>query len=70
VARKEGRMEAHRVFLEKPEVKRPLGRLGVNGSIILKWIFKKSFGRTWNLLTWLGSGIDPAGYTKYGQYLN
>jgi hypothetical protein len=34
---------AYRVLVGKPERKRPLGRTGVNGKIILKWIF-----RTWD----------------------
>ena len=29
-----------RVLVGKSEERRPLGRLGVDGSIILKWMFK------------------------------
>ena len=31
----------HRVLVEKPEGKRPLGDLDVDGRIILRWIFGK-----------------------------
>jgi len=32
---------AYRVLMGRPEGKRPLGKLRVSGSIVLKWIFKK-----------------------------
>jgi hypothetical protein len=32
----------------KPEGRKPLGRLGVDGRINLKCFFKKSIGREWN----------------------
>jgi len=44
MAHMEGRRETYRVLIEKPEGKRPLGRVSVDGRIILKWIFKKLFG--------------------------
>jgi hypothetical protein len=31
--------------VEKPEGKRPLGRPGVDGKMILRWIFRKWDGR-------------------------
>jgi hypothetical protein len=31
----------YRVLVRKPEGKRPLGRLGTDGRIILRWIFRK-----------------------------
>jgi len=41
--------EKSRVLVGKPEVKRPLG--GVDGRIILRWIFRK-----WDEGVWTGSG--------------
>jgi hypothetical protein len=37
------------VFVGKPEGKRPLGKTGVDGRIILRWIFRKWDG---------GQGLD------------
>jgi hypothetical protein len=31
----------HRILAGEPEGKRPLGRPGVDGRIILRWIFRK-----------------------------
>jgi hypothetical protein len=39
-----------RVLVEKPEGKRPLGDRGVDGRIILRWIFRK-----WDVGVWMGS---------------
>jgi hypothetical protein len=44
VARLGERRDAYRILVEKPDRKKPLGRPGVNGSIILKRIFKKRGG--------------------------
>ena len=35
---------AYRIFVGKPERKRPRGRPGLYGRIMLRWIFKKSDG--------------------------
>ena len=35
------RRRVYSVLLEKPEGKRPLGRQGVDGWIILRWAFRK-----------------------------
>ena len=40
----------YRILVEKPEGKRPLGRLGVDGRITLRWIFRK-----WDVGVWTGS---------------
>ena len=48
----------HRVLVGKPEGKRPLGDPDVDGSIILRWIFRKGegvVGTRWNLLR-IGTG--------------
>ena len=42
---------AYRVLVGKPEGKRPLGRLGVDGWIILGWI-----SRRWDVGMWIGLG--------------
>jgi hypothetical protein len=35
------RREVYRVLVENPERKRPVERPGVDGKIILRWIFRK-----------------------------
>jgi hypothetical protein len=44
------RIGVYRVLVKKPEEKKPLEDLGVDGSIILGWIFRK-----WDVWTWTGS---------------
>jgi hypothetical protein len=39
--------------MRKPGEKRPLGRLSINGRIILKWILDKKSGKVWNGFIWL-----------------
>jgi len=38
------RRDAYKVLVRKHEGKRPLGNLDIDGSSVLKWIFKKSDG--------------------------
>jgi len=46
-----------RVLVGKPDRKRPLEDLGIDGRGILKWVFKKLDGVTWTSLLWLRIGI-------------
>jgi hypothetical protein len=45
----------HRVLVGKPDGKRPLGDPDADGRIILRWIFKKLGGGSWEL-DGVGSG--------------
>jgi hypothetical protein len=47
--------EAYRILEGRHEGRRPLGRTGVDGRIILKWIFRKWNG-AWTGLSWLRIG--------------
>ena len=57
VARMWGRRGVHMVWVGKPEGKRPFGDPGVDGRIILRWIFRKWDVRVWTGLSWLRIGI-------------
>jgi hypothetical protein len=46
---------AYKVLVGRPERKKPLGRMGVGGRIILKWIFRTRDGPG-TVLIWLGIG--------------
>jgi hypothetical protein len=45
-----------RVLVGKHEGKRPLGRPGVDGRIILRWIFRKWDVVVWTVSSWLRIG--------------
>jgi hypothetical protein len=47
---------AYRVLVGRPEGRNHLEDPGVDGRIILKWIFKKWDGGTWTGLIWLRIG--------------
>jgi hypothetical protein len=73
-----GRCEVHRGFWwEILKVGDHLEDAGVNGRIILKWIFKMSVG-AWTRSIWLGigrvmgsceCGAEPSGSIKSGEFL-
>jgi hypothetical protein len=47
------RRDVFRVLVGKPEGKGPLGKPGVDGMIILRWIFRKKDVGVWTGLSWL-----------------
>jgi len=57
VARMGERWGVYRVLVEKPEGQRPFGDPGVDGRIILRWIFRKWDVGTWTGSSWLRIGI-------------
>jgi len=50
------RRGAYRVLVGKPKGKNHVGDPGVDGKIILRWIFKKRDVRVWTGSSWLTIG--------------
>ena len=50
------RRGVYRVLVGKPEGKSHLGDPGVEGRIILRWIFRKCYVRVWTGSSWLRIG--------------
>jgi hypothetical protein len=48
-----GRAVQNRFFWENLEERDHLGNVGINGNIILEWIWKKYSGNGWIGLVWL-----------------
>ena len=48
----------YRLLVGKPEGKDHLEGLGVDGRVILKWIFRKWDVGLWTRSSWLRTGID------------
>jgi hypothetical protein len=57
------RRGVYRVLVGKPKSKRPLGRRGVDGKIILRWIFRNWDVGAWSASSWLriGTGTCECG---------
>jgi hypothetical protein len=50
------RRGVYRVLVGKPEGKKHLGDPGVDGRIILRWIFRKWYVGIWTGSSWLRTG--------------
>jgi hypothetical protein len=52
------RRGVYRVLVGKPDGKRPLGSPGVDGRIIVRWIFRMWYVRVWTGSSWrrVGTG--------------
>jgi hypothetical protein len=48
----------HKILVGKPEGKRPLENLGLDGKIILKWDFGKWGGKLWTRCIWHRMGTN------------
>jgi hypothetical protein len=48
---------AYKIMVEKPKGKRSLN-LGIDGKIMLEWIFRKESGKLWTVFIWLRIGTS------------
>jgi hypothetical protein len=58
VARVGERRGIYRILVGKPEEQEHLGELGVDGRLILRWIFRKWDVGIWTGSSWLRIGTD------------
>jgi hypothetical protein len=58
VARMGDRQNAYRIFVGKPEGKRPLKEQDIRGWTIQKWILERQDGMVWIALIWLRIGAS------------
>jgi len=67
----------YNIFVAKPEGKRPLEDLGIDGKIILEWILGKDGGDVYTVFIRLRTGIsgglcedgnEPSGYINGGYF--
>jgi len=77
VARMGEERGAYRVLVGKPEGKRPLGDLGLDGWIILGWISRMLDVGIWTRLGWprieteaCECGNELSGSVKFGEFLD
>jgi hypothetical protein len=49
---------AYKILVGKTEGKSPVGNLGIDGTIMLRWILTKCGVRMWTGFTWLGIGTS------------
>jgi hypothetical protein len=67
VARMRAVTNAYEILVGKPEGKRPLGRPGVDGMIILELFLGKYGGRVWTGFIWFRIGTSEHGSKLSGS---
>jgi hypothetical protein len=53
--------KAYKILIRKSEGKRPLGRQGTNGKIILQWILEKQDEKLWTAFIWFRTETSGGG---------